>query len=168
MAAGTWAGYAAAVWAGMFALRGVYWALGGTVGLGTVAEGLQVQAAAGDPTVFGMLWAAVVLLLVGTVWAVALARGWRPVVVPAGRRGHSRRLPAWLMFVPPAAGGGLLVVHGGLYISGLVFGDRADSATWWYGLLWGPWFVLGGLLFLAAANGYRRRFAQHRERAGSS
>jgi hypothetical protein len=41
-----WAGYAAAGWALVFAVRGVYWALGGTVGLGTLSPGIQQAALA--------------------------------------------------------------------------------------------------------------------------
>jgi hypothetical protein len=43
-----WAGYAAAGWALAFAVRGVYWALGGTVGLGTLSPGIQQAAVARD------------------------------------------------------------------------------------------------------------------------
>jgi predicted lysophospholipase L1 biosynthesis ABC-type transport system permease subunit len=43
-----WAGYAAAGWALVFAVRGVYWALGGTVGLGTLSPGIQQAAVARD------------------------------------------------------------------------------------------------------------------------
>jgi predicted lysophospholipase L1 biosynthesis ABC-type transport system permease subunit len=40
--------YAAAGWALVFAGRGVYWALGGTVGLGTLSPGIQQAAVARD------------------------------------------------------------------------------------------------------------------------
>ena len=43
-----WAGYAAAGWALVFAVRGVYWTLGGTVGLGTLSPGIQQAAVARD------------------------------------------------------------------------------------------------------------------------
>jgi hypothetical protein len=43
-----WAGYAAAGWALVFAVRSVYWALGGTVGLGTLSPGIQQAAVARD------------------------------------------------------------------------------------------------------------------------
>ena len=42
------AGYAAAGWALVFAVRGIYWALGGTVGLGTLSPGIQQAAVARD------------------------------------------------------------------------------------------------------------------------
>ena len=43
-----WAGCAAAGWALVLAVRGGYWALGGTVGLGTLSPGIQQAAVARD------------------------------------------------------------------------------------------------------------------------
>lgn len=151
-----WPAYAAAVWAFVFAVRGVYWATGGTVGLGTLSLQLQELAAAGDRDTRIALWVAVVLLLVGTAWALAFARGWRPALPPGLPMLGGRRIPE-LLLVPGAGAAGVLIVHGSAYVSGLLFGDRDQAATWWYGLLWGPWFVLGGVLFLLAADSYRRR-----------
>jgi hypothetical protein len=49
--------------------------------------------------------------------------------------------------------GGDFVVQGALALGGFV--DVPASAPWaairWYTFLWGPWFLLGGLLFCAAA-----------------
>lgn len=155
----SWPAYAAAAWAAAFAVRGVYWAMGGTVGLGTLSEDLQARAAADDSAVLGMLWMAVALLLLGSIWAIALARTWQPAVPSRTLRDVGRRVPAWMVFAPPAAAGAVLVIHGSGYISGLFIADRTDAATWWYGLVWGPWFVLGGVLFLFAAVNYRQQVA---------
>ncbi|GGJ89862.1 hypothetical protein GCM10010123_19590 [Pilimelia anulata] len=42
----------AALWCGLFAVRGVYWALGGTVGLGTLSQGIKELQAQGDRMLF--------------------------------------------------------------------------------------------------------------------
>jgi predicted lysophospholipase L1 biosynthesis ABC-type transport system permease subunit len=54
-----WAGYAAAGCALVFAVRDVYWALGGTVGLGTLSPGVQQAALA----VIGRCWRPAVAIL---------------------------------------------------------------------------------------------------------
>jgi hypothetical protein len=57
----------------------------------------------------------------------------------------------------------LLVWHGLLVESGLVAIDPAlRTVSRWYLYLWGPWFVLGGLAFAAAAWVYVRTSADRR------
>ena len=54
-AEGTWAAYAAAVLAAVYALVSFYWAFGGMVGVGTLGGRLEEMARSGDPAV---LWLA--------------------------------------------------------------------------------------------------------------
>ncbi|QBI18490.1 DUF3995 domain-containing protein [Egibacter rhizosphaerae] len=152
-----WAGYAAAFWAAAFGIRSLYWALGGTVGLGTISEGLQAAAAARDPGVLAALWWVTVMLAVGTVLGLALVRAWGavfPRVLP-GVGGQA--VPPAFLLLPSCGAGALLAAHGGQYLSFLVTVDPLEGEAWWYGVVWGPWFALGGILFLLASWSYLRR-----------
>ena len=151
-AAGGW-GYASAAWSGLFAVRGVYWALGGTVGLSTLAPTIQDAAVEGDPLLYALLWTTVALEIVGVLLGLALARG----RVPALR---GRDLTDWLL-LPAFGAAAMLAGHGALFIVwGLTSKPSeqvpADTLAW-YGRFWGPWFLLGGLLFLAPAVVHLRR-----------
>lgn len=159
-----WAGHAAAVWAGLFAVRGVYWALGGSVGLGTLSQGIKDLHAAGDPQLFAALWMTVALEVVGVGLGLALVRRWGetfPSWVPVLGR---RRVAPALLTLPSWGAGGLLVGHGSLFVSFGVrsaLGDvRWSSEVGWYSLFWGPWFITGGVLFAAAAWSYLSRTSE--------
>lgn len=153
-----WVGYAAAGWALAFAVRGVYWALGGTVGLGTLSDGIRQAAADRDPDLFAALWATVALEIVAAGLALALVRPW-------GRR-LPRRLPlvggkavpGWVLLILAWGAGTVLAGHGGLFVGfGLLAASGVVEPTVdvrWYALFWGPWFLLGGLLFMAAGRAY--------------
>ena len=133
-----WAGYAAAGWAGLFAVRGVYWALGGTLGLGTLSQGIKDLHAAGDPELYAALWMTVALEVFGIGLALALVCWWGetfPSWVPLLRR---QRIAPALLTLPAWGASGLLVGHGGMFMS---FGARSAFADrpWtpevaWYSL----------------------------------
>lgn len=156
-----WAGYAAAAWAAVFAVRGVYWALGGTLGLGTLSRGIQQAHADRNPWLFAALWVAVALEVVGATLALALVRPWGRTLPRRLPRVGGKRVPGWVLLIPAWGAGTLLVGHGGLFVS---FGLLAaigvvepSTEIRWYALFWGPWFMLGGLLFMAAGRSYLRR-----------
>ncbi len=135
-----WA-YAAMAWCLIFAVRGAYWALGGTAGIDTVAPGVRDY-----PGIRTILWVTVVLELVGAALALALTR--------------PRRAPGWLLLLPAWGAGALLAGHGLEFVS---FGALTaagvfprSAQTLWYALMWGPWFLLGGVLFMAAGWAYLR------------
>lgn len=162
----TWAGYAAAAWAIVFAIRGIYWALGGTVGLGTLSEGIQQAAAEGDPDLYAALWATVVLEVVAAALALALVkpRMWTlphrlPVV-------GGKRVPNWALLVPAWGAGTLLAGHGSVFVSfgvlAAIGAIESTSEVRWYSLFWGPWFMLGGVLFMWAARHYLRNLPERR------
>lgn len=140
----SWVGWAASAWAALFAARGVYWGLGGTLGLGTLSPGLQQAAVDGDVGVTVALWVATASLV-----AVSIVAGL--VALPPGRRPVRLRPTAalrWLSWIEVAAGGVLLA-------QGLSYASLPARAEWtttvaWYALLWGPWFLIGGTLLLAA------------------
>jgi len=167
-----WAAYTAAGWAFVFAVRGVYWALGGTVGLGTLSQGIQQAAADRDPWLFAGLWVSVALEVVAGVLALALVR-------PRGRTVPRRlpfvggkRVPAWGLLVPAWGAGALLAGHGALFVSvGVLAASGAlepTSEVRWYALFWGPWFMIGGGLFMAAGWSYLRRSGDRRTGAAAS
>jgi Protein of unknown function (DUF3995) len=138
---------AAAVWALLFALNSAYWAAGGTAGAHTVANDLAQQAADREPGIVAALWAATVLKLLLAGLALALARP----------RGRPLRLAGWIA-------GGLLLLYGlvnwGEFVL-MAVGAIAvpesvgEDAVPWYVFLWEPVWILGGLLFLAAARAAR-------------
>lgn len=148
-----WWGYAAATWAGVFAVRGAYWGFGGEIGLRTLAQPLQDAVDEGNPWIYVVLWSTVALEVFGVLLGIALARGRGPTW-----RGRDTTdwlpLPAW--GAATALGGhGLLFIVWGLIAepSEKMPADTLD----WYAAFWGPWFLLGGLLFLAAALVHQRR-----------
>lgn len=148
-----WAAYAAAAWAFVFAAVSFYWAAGGTVGLATLATSIQEDARERTSAFLAMVWLTGALKVLGGVLALALARPW------------GRRLPRRLLLVAAWGGGIVLVLYEGaswveaaLMEAGVIdipASLGADAARWNL-LLWRPWWVLGGVLFLLAARDFTR------------
>jgi hypothetical protein len=159
--------YAAAIWSGLLAVRGVYWALGGTLGLSTLSTGIREAHDAGDRYLFAALWFTVALEVLGAGLALSLAG--EPWKFPAWVRVlGGQAVPTWIPVLGACAAGGLLVGHGALFCS---FGVRAASGSLavtsevlWYSLFWGPWFVTGGMLFALAASAFLARTSGRRTR----
>jgi hypothetical protein len=120
-----WAGYAACAWALAFSGISFYWAAGGTSG--GEAIGPAITKLAHDPAFTAILWSTGALKLVGGVLALALVQPW------------GRRLPRRLLLA--AAWGGGIPIPSGL----------GHTAALWHVLLWDPWWLLGGILFVLAA-----------------
>jgi hypothetical protein len=137
--------YAAAVWAGLFALVSFYWAAGGETGLETLAVEIERDALARDGGMVALTWITGALKIVGVVVALGLAACWEP-----------RRLFFWA-----GLGGGLLIaVYGaaGIIEKLLIKLDvnaanasLGDDRVGWYLFLWDPFWMLGGVLFILAA-----------------
>lgn len=156
---GRWPGFAVASWGVLFALPSFFWALGGTFGArSTVAPSLVKLADDRVAWFLAVLWVTGFLKLFGALVGMGLTR----------RRGK------WAGRLMVFCGGGatvLLVWHGCLFVAHGVLveaGARAvalDLAglTRWYLYLWGPWFIVGGLAFAAAATNYIRRHDDRRE-----
>lgn len=149
-----WAGYAACVWALVFAGMSVYWALGGTLGLDTLSPTIQRLASERDPEFVASMWITGVLKIGGGVLALALVR-------PLGQK-----VPRWLLLVTALGGTAILLVHGGDFlVRGILWGsgvltvpESVDSMVIrGYTFLWGPWWLVGGGLFGTAAWDYTRR-----------
>ena len=161
-----WAGYAAAGWAVIFAVRGVYWGLGGTVGLGTLSSGIQQGHAERDPWLFAALWITVALEVVAAALALALAGVWGQSIPHWLPFAGGKKTPGWTLLIPAWGAGALLASHGALFVSFGVLAAggviEATSEVRWYSLFWGPWFLLGGILFMVAGLSYLRRSSERR------
>lgn len=143
----TWAAHAAAVWAFAFATASFYWAAGGTFGmntLGNTIEGLAAQSAWFTAAV----WVTGALKAAGGMLALALVRPWGEL------------LPRRLRLVAAAGAGGVMALYAlanlgarAIQAIGLIPTPASmdTAAAWWHLLLWDPWFLVGGLLFLLAA-----------------
>jgi hypothetical protein len=147
-----WAGYAACVWAVLYALGvRLYQGLGGTVGLsGTFQDPDGMRRAS--------LIAAVGILLVG-IASLALVRPW------------GLRLPRWLVIAPALAGSAYAAAHAltayvtkPLHAFGVIqlqfhgWATRHEAAQFaWDLLFYEPWFLgLGVLVTLGALHHHRR------------
>jgi Protein of unknown function (DUF3995) len=153
--AGAWVPLAAAAWALAFAAVSFYWAAGGEVGLETVGEEIEREALAREPDAIALVWVTGGLKVLGAALALALVRPRGPAIV---RRVVG--LAGWVVGI------GLLLyavanfVQHGLMEAGAI--DTPDSlgesAVTWHLVLWDPVWLLGGILFTAAA----RRFGKAR------
>jgi len=136
-------GYLASLWASLFALLHLFWALGGSWLLASSAGAVLAR---DRPTWFVIvgLWGVALLLVVGVALSLTLAR----------RRigGHAERLLALLSVLV-----GACLLLRGLGIELLLLTDTGGIAsnvgpeqTHLSLVLWNPWFVIGGLAFAAA------------------
>ena len=142
---------AAAALAFLSALLTAYWTMGGTWLLSTVGGEAEALARRGGPAATTVGVVVVLLKLAGGCLALALV----------GRR-RGRRTERLLEVAGLAAGvllaayGGLLVLVGGLVLTGVVGPAPSDTMPLrWHVLVWDPWFLMWGLLLLLAVR--RRR-----------
>jgi len=141
---GTWPAYAAAIWAVAFGCLSFYWALGGQLGLGTLASVIRRKALARDDGFIFVVWVTGAFKVVLALLPLALVRQWR-VGVPR------RWLQAGALFcgVALALYGAMGVVNGAVSQLGVFHPEDASGARW-YLFLWGPVWLTGGLLLLAS------------------
>jgi len=147
------AAYAAAAWAFLFALASFYWAAGGEFALDTLAVEIERDARARDSDAIALTWATGALKVLAGLLALALVRPW------------GARIPRRLLLVAAAAAGAGFTLYGaaGLVEKILMEAGAIDvSASFgsdrvvWYLLVWDPYWLLGGILFLLAAVRFRR------------
>lgn len=146
-----WAGYAACAWMLVFAAMSFYWALGGTAGLHTVSLG---QERAGESWFTSVLWFTGLLKVIGGLLALALVRSW------------GQRVPRMLLLTAAWGVSALLLLHGVDFViqgalteTGIISIPTltAWTAVHWQTFVWGPWFVLGGIVFCVASWNYQRQ-----------
>lgn len=143
-----WFAYIAAMWALAFALMSFYWAAGGTLGANTLATGIANLSEKRDFWFVAILWLTGALKLLGTFIAVKLAHPPFPLLPY-----RLSRLAAWL-------GGSFMILYGGANLTVRAImavrllgtpDSMHSTAARWHLLLWDPWWLLGGLLFVSSA-----------------
>lgn len=156
-----------AAWAALavglaYAAISAYWATGGTWLLGTVGGIFERLGHSASPGVLAGLWAVALVKVVAAGLALAAVRG----LGPASVRRAVRRL-AWVAGLVLAAYGLVLTVPGLAIQAGMLHaGAHADRrALAWHAYLWDPWFLVWGLLVLAALRASRSTRKGPRERA---
>jgi Protein of unknown function (DUF3995) len=144
------AAYGSCALAWLYALVSAYWTAGGTWLLATVGGPVEDLARRGGTAALLVGVGTVSLKVAGGVLGLAFAQPW------------GRRLPQRPLRAVGVAAGGLMTLYGGanVVLGGLgllrVFGPPADPrALRWHVGVWDLWFLLWGLLLLAAAQ--RRR-----------
>lgn len=144
----TWAAHAAAVWAFAFAGVSCYWAAGGTVGLGTLGGTIESLVRGGSDWFLLAVWVTSGLKAAAGMLALALVRPWAEPV------------PRWLLLTGSWGAGAVMTGYAlanlgsrGLQALGIIATPASmySTAAWWHLLLWDPWWLLGGVLFLIAA-----------------
>jgi magnesium-transporting ATPase (P-type) len=147
-----WTAYVACGWAFLFAALSFFWAAGGRTGL----HPLEQQATSNRTTWIAInLIAGALKVIIGLV-ALALVRS-------QGRSTYRRLLfvAAWALGVGMILYGGLGLVSDVLHVTGII-SSGPETRRWffWYLVLWDPWWVLGGVLYMATAWLTRRRDAE--------
>jgi Protein of unknown function (DUF3995) len=134
-------GLAAAAWCVVFGVLSLYWAAGGTFGVDQLSVSLQERADERETGFVALVAATGIAKLLGAI------------------------LPLWLVFRPPFrtvrkvllffcwVGGALLALYGlSDVVSGSIDAARGTKENAiWYAVLWGPTWLLGGVLFLLTA-----------------
>jgi Protein of unknown function (DUF3995) len=148
-----WAGYAAAIWAFLFAAMSFYWALGGRIGLETIGDAITRPALAGDPTILAIVWITGALKVVAGVVALALVQPW------------GRSVPRWTLLLAGWGASALFLVYGAanlvqdaLIVAGAIATPAGLDATAarWHLFFWDPWWLLGGVFFALATRSFSR------------
>jgi hypothetical protein len=142
----------ACAWCMIFAAMSVYWLLGGTIGLSTLANLIQDYAADNDPGFRLTTWITVGLKILGGLLALATVQPW------------GRVIPRRLLLTFLMGAGILLTLYGvagfvekALMVSGAIDipASMGKGPARWYLAFWEPWWILGGVLFLLTANAMR-------------
>jgi hypothetical protein len=137
-----WPAYAACAWAFLFAALSFFWAAGGRTGL----HPLESQ-----ETSDSFLWVAVNLgagmakLVLGLIALAFVQR--RGSKIP-----HKLLLVVtWIVGVGMVLYGGLGLISDVLHVTGVINDPQSWKWFFLYLVLWDPWWVLGGVLYIATA-----------------
>ncbi len=141
----TWASYAAAVWAFVFAGMSFYWAVGGTAGIATLSPEIAAMSRTSWFTI--IVWGTGAMKAAAGILALALVGQWAQ---------HMR----WFLIIVNWGMGGFFTLYAGanLIARGLMAlgvlstpASMHSTAAWWHLVFWDPWWLLGGIFFCAAA-----------------
>lgn len=137
-----WAACTACGWALLFAALSFFWAVGGRTGL----HPLELEVAPGNAGwIIINLGAGIIKVIIGLL-ALALVQPW-------GRRFPRKLLRAcvWVLGIGMVLYGGFGLISDVLHVSGLINDPATVKWFFWYLVLWDPWWVLGGVLYLTVA-----------------
>jgi Protein of unknown function (DUF3995) len=131
----------------LYALVSAYWAGGGTRLLSTVGGTLESAGRARTARVVGLLWVVVVLKVVAAALPLLAVRPNRQQ-----RMARAERSITWFVGLILALYGLVLTLTELLVESGVVHAGRGTDhrALAYHAFLWDPWFLVWGLLVLAA------------------
>jgi len=143
--------YAACAWSLVFAAASFYWALGGTFLSRTQSP--QILELAAEPWFVAFVWLTGLLKVLAGVLALSLVRGWGEAFPR-----WLRRAGVWSVSLVLTLYGGANLAARGLMALGVLEtpASMRSAAATWHLILWDPWFLLGGVLFLASAWWYSR------------
>ena len=148
-----WEGRAACAWAAIFASMSLYWAAGGAIGGKTLGVEIYRLGLERDPSFVAQLWAAFALKALLAMLALALVQPW------------GRHLPRRLLLVlAGASGAGITLYAAGNLVQHALMANGTIStpkglgtyAVPWHLALWDPFWLVGGLLFLAATHVFQK------------
>ena len=140
------AAYAAALWAFAFAVLSFYWALGGNWLLDTQSE--QILALSRERWFLAIVGLTGLLKAAAGFVALSLVQSWGDTFPFGLRRFGAGAIGAFLLLY----GGANLTVRALMALG--ILATPATMATpqaTWHLVLWDPFFVLGGVLFLLCA-----------------
>jgi uncharacterized protein DUF3995 len=136
----TRAAYAACAWAFLFAALSFFWAAGGRTGLH------PLETASVGPVWVAINLVAGILKATAGLIPLALVRSWGRIIP------HWLLLLAvWVLGVGMCLYGGLGLVSDVLHVTGVINAPTNQKWFFWYLVLWDPWWVLGGVLYVATA-----------------
>lgn len=142
-------GYAAAVWAFLFAAVNLYWGLGGTLGVNTLGDRIAEQALAGDPELLLVNAVSVVGKIFIGLLGLALVHLWERRLL-----GELLRVAVWAVGILLAFYGvGCAVQHAMMAAGSIPITSSLGSlsAVQSHLFIWDPVWILGGILFLLTA-----------------
>lgn len=155
-----WAGYAACAWAFLFSAQSFYYAAGGAAGATTWPPAIAQGVLDRDPTWVAIMWGTGALKVIAGLLALALVRPW------------GRLVPRWPLLIAAWGAAAVMAVYEGaaswvqhaLMVAGVIGipAGLGATAARWHLLLWDPFWLIGGILFAAAAWSYQRRSPERR------
>jgi hypothetical protein len=143
-----WACYAASGWAFLFAAMSFYWALGGTRGAATLGLWAEQAARNREPEMVFTLWVTGLLKAVLGLLPLSVLQGWFPSLSQRLLRPAMSWIGASIVLYYLASS-----VQGLLMLGGMVPMSKSLGRTGvvWHLMLWNPWWIFGGTLFIIAA-----------------